>query len=59
VGYEFACENVVPGCEGKVDGETPDTVLARAAAHAKEAHGLENLDPATVEKIKASIVSTS
>ena len=58
MGYEFACENVVPGCEGKVDGETRDAVLAHAAAHAAEAHGLEDLDGATVDKIKASIVST-
>jgi len=59
MGYEFACENVVPGCEGKVDAETRDAVLAHAAAHAAEAHGLENLDSATVERIKASIISTS
>jgi len=59
VGYEFECQNVVPGCEGKVGGETHDAVMAKASAHAKEAHGLEHLDEATVEKIKASIVPAS
>ena len=58
MGFEFACENVVPGCEGKVDGETRDDVLAKAAEHAKQAHGLEHLDEATFEKVKASIVPT-
>ena len=58
MGFEFACENVVPGCEGKVDGETKEAVLAKAAEHAEQAHGLAPLDEATVEKVKAAIVST-
>ncbi len=56
--YEFECNNVVPGCEGKVSGETPDEVLAAAAAHAADAHGLADLDEATVEKVKAGIVAS-
>ena len=54
--YEFECTNVVPGCEGKVEGETIEEVLAGAAAHAKDVHGIEQLDDATVEAVKSSIV---
>ena len=56
--YEFECKNVVPGCEGKVGGASAEEVLQAAAAHAGDAHGLTQLDEATVEKVKASIVQT-
>ena len=58
MGYEFECTNVVPGCEGKVEGATEADVLAKAAAHAGEVHGMTDLPEDVVEKVKASIVST-
>jgi predicted small metal-binding protein len=57
--YEFECTNVVPGCEGKVTGDSVDEVLQAAAQHAGDAHGLTDLDAATVEKVKAGIVESS
>ena len=54
--YEFECTNVIPGCEGKVEGETVDDVLLGAAAHAKDVHAIDQLDDATVEAVKAAIV---
>ena len=56
--YEFECTNVVPGCEGKVEGATVEEVLQHVAQHAGDAHGLTELDEATVEKVKASIVQS-
>jgi predicted small metal-binding protein len=58
VSYEFECKNVVPGCEGKVRGETEAETLQKAAEHAADAHGLAELDAATVEKVKAGIQPT-
>lgn len=55
--YSFRCENVVPGCEGEVHGETEADTLQAAAEHAASAHDLTELDDATVDKIKASITS--
>jgi predicted small metal-binding protein len=55
MGYKFECTNVVPGCEGEVFGDTEEEVLGKAAEHASEAHGMENLDDETVEKVKAAI----
>lgn len=49
------CGRLFEGCPGVVEGETTDQVLAQAAAHAREAHGLETLDPATVEAVTAAI----
>jgi predicted small metal-binding protein len=56
--YEFECNNVVPGCEGKVEGATVEETLQKAAEHAAGAHGLADLDDATIEKVKAGIKAT-
>lgn len=51
------CGQLFDGCPGVVEAETNDQVLAMAAAHAKETHGLDTLDDQTVEAVKAAIVS--
>ncbi|MDH3425496.1 MAG: DUF1059 domain-containing protein [Acidimicrobiia bacterium] len=56
MGYEFECKNVIPGCEGKVSGETEEETLQAATEHAKSVHGLEDLDDETTEAVKAAIV---
>lgn len=52
---KFACATVVDGCDGVVTGSTDDEVLAAAAAHAAEAHGLTELSTEVVEAVKAGI----
>ena len=56
--YEYECTNVFPGCEGKVSGETKDEVLAAAAAHAADTHGVNELPDDVVAVVQAAIVST-
>ena len=55
--YTFRCEDVIPGCEGEVHGETPEETLQAAAEHAASAHDITELDDDTVEKVKASITA--
>lgn len=52
---EFACANVVPGCTGVVTGETDDEVLAAAAQHAAEVHGMSEVPDEVVAAIRAGI----
>ena len=52
---QFACATVVDGCGGVVTGATEQEVLAAAAAHAKEAHGMSNVPPEVVSAIRAGI----
>jgi predicted small metal-binding protein len=54
----FACATVVPGCEGVVTGETDDEVLAAAAAHAAEAHGMTEVPDEGVSAIRAGITTS-
>ncbi len=52
---QFACAHVVDGCEGVVTGENDDEVLAAAAAHAAEAHGMTSVPDELVSAIRAGI----
>ena len=53
---QFACGNVVPGCDGVVTGETENDVLAAAAAHAASAHGMDEVPDEVVAAIRGGIV---
>ena len=52
---QFACATVVDGCDGVVTGATDDDVLAAAAAHAAEAHGMSEVPDDVVAAIRAGI----
>lgn len=56
---QFACGTVVDGCDGVVTGETDDEVLAAAAQHAADAHGMSEVPAAVVEKIRAGITTAA
>lgn len=49
------CGKLFEGCEGVVEAETADEVMAQATAHAREAHGLETVDAETAEALTAAI----
>lgn len=53
---KFACGDVVEGCDGVVTGETDDDVMAAAARHAAEAHGMTEVPDEVQSKIRAGIV---
>lgn len=55
MGYKFACDSVVPGCDGEVSGETIDEVMAGVADHAASAHGIDEVDDALAATVKANI----
>ena len=38
-----------------MEANSEDEVLSKAAVHAREAHGIQQVDAALVEKLKASI----
>jgi predicted small metal-binding protein len=49
------CGDVVDGCPAEVRAESEEEVLLQAAEHARAAHGLTQLDEATVQKVKTAI----
>lgn len=56
---QFACGNVVPGCDGVVTGETDDQVLEAAARHAAEAHGMSEVPDEVVAAIRSGITDAA
>jgi predicted small metal-binding protein len=52
---EFRCGELIPGCEAKFDGETDEQILQQVATHAREEHGMDEVPPEVVDRIRASI----
>jgi predicted small metal-binding protein len=50
---------VVPGCDGVVTGATDDEVLAAAARHAAEAHGMDDVPDEVVAAIRSGITDVA
>jgi predicted small metal-binding protein len=47
------CRDAGFDCDGVVRAETEDKALEKVAAHAKEAHGIDEVSPEMVEKVKS------
>ena len=47
------CRDVGFECEGVIRAETEEEVLKLVAEHAKEVHGMEEVPPEVVEKVRA------
>jgi predicted small metal-binding protein len=47
------CRDVGFDCEGVVRAESEEEVLKMVAEHAKEVHGMEEVPPDVVEKVRA------
>ncbi len=52
---QFECAQVVSGCDGVVTGETDDAVVAAAARHAADIHGIAEVSPDLERQIRAGI----
>lgn len=51
----FRCGDVVPGCRVEFLGADRDDVLAQVARHARDDHGLVELDAATVRQVSEQL----
>jgi predicted small metal-binding protein len=49
------CGELFPGCSVEARGESDDEILKHAAEHARRDHGVKEIDPATLAKVKAAI----
>jgi len=52
---QFACGDVVPGCDARFAGASEDDILAEVAVHAGRDHGLATVPPELVSQVRASI----
>jgi predicted small metal-binding protein len=57
MGKILRCGELFPGCSIEARGETEEEILRQAAEHARRDHGLAQIEPATLAKVKAAIRS--
>jgi len=51
----MACNDVVPGCGFTATADTEEELLEKVAAHAAHDHGVAEVTPELVAKVKAAI----
>jgi predicted small metal-binding protein len=52
---ELKCGDLMPGCKAVVEGKDEAEVMAKAAEHAKSAHGLQQVTPELASKVRSAI----
>jgi predicted small metal-binding protein len=52
---ELRCRDAGFDCEGVIQGEDEQEVMSKAADHAREAHGLDELDEETGQRLRSLI----
>jgi predicted small metal-binding protein len=52
---ELRCGDLMPGCQAVVEGKDEAELMAKAAEHAKTAHGLQQIPPELANKVRAAI----
>lgn len=55
MGKELHCGEIMEGCPEVIRGKTEEEVLEKGARHARDAHGVENLDDDTVRMVRSKI----
>ncbi len=56
MGFSFECRRAGVVCGAKVTGETEDDVLAKAVAHARDAHGVDLASSTTLADYARSLI---
>ncbi len=54
----FRCGDVVPGCTATFEG-TEDRVLGQVATHAAEVHGMTEVPPELVGRVRSLMVAVA
>jgi predicted small metal-binding protein len=52
---ELHCGEIMKGCPTVIRGENEEEVLKKGAQHARDAHGIEELDDETVSAVRSKI----
>ena len=52
---EFSCGELVPGCWATFQGESDDEILQQVTVHARNEHGMDEVPPEVVDRIRTRI----
>ena len=51
----ISCKDVGTDCDFKASAETEEALMQQVAEHARAAHGLQEVPPVILERVKAAI----
>ncbi|MAQ13946.1 MAG: DUF1059 domain-containing protein [Sandaracinus sp.] len=51
----FSCGAVVPQCQARFEADTEEEILQQVAAHAREAHGIDEPSPELIQQVREHI----
>lgn len=52
---ELRCDDIMPGCNFVARGKDESEVMNKAADHAREKHGMDEIDKETEKKVRSKI----
>jgi predicted small metal-binding protein len=52
---QFKCGDVVPGCQWVTRSDDDQELMQEIGAHARDAHGMDEVPPEVVDQIRAVI----
>lgn len=55
---ELNCGDIMQGCDHRIRGNDEQEVMQKAAEHAREKHGITEVDSSTAELIRSKIRTT-
>ena len=53
----IACGDMIPGCDFKAEAETEQELMNKVAKHAAEHHGVKEITPELLDRVKGAIKS--
>jgi len=56
---QFACGDVVPGCDARFQFATDEEILQAVASHACDAHGIESVPDELVVQVRSLITTAA
>jgi predicted small metal-binding protein len=56
--YSLACGDVVEGCTTTLEAGSEDELMAKAAGHARDEHGVTEISPELAGQVKGAIKTT-
>jgi predicted small metal-binding protein len=55
--FTLACGDVMPGCSARFEADDRDALMRDVAAHAAQAHGIDEITPEVATAVGAAIVT--
>lgn len=53
--HTLRCGDVIPGCQAVLRGDSEQDLLAEVVAHARDDHGLADIDDPTLAQVRGAI----